>query len=85
MLESYIRAHLEQIAINTGRIADALEVQIKNIAKHERLHAETKIRNTINEIRNIAEHEQLPLDETKLQNTIDKLKQSLVDEGLAND
>jgi len=62
MLESYIRAHLEEIATNTGRIADALEVQIKDIAKHERLHAETKIRNTI-----------------------DQLKQSLIDEGLAND
>jgi hypothetical protein len=62
MYESYITKYLEQIANNTDRIADALEIQIKNIAKHERLHAETKIRNTI-----------------------DELKKSLIDEGLSND
>jgi len=62
MYESHIIKYLEQIANNTDRIADALEVQIRNIAEHERLHAETKIRNTI-----------------------DELKKSLIDEGLAND
>ena len=62
MYESHIIKYLERIAINTHRIADALEVQISDIAKHERLHAETKIRNTI-----------------------DELKKSLIDEGLAND
>ena len=104
MLESYIRSHLEQIAINTGRIADTLEILTQTLqnsrqeeidnaarsaAKHERLHNEAIVRQRNHKEARLeyppVSKEPTTLDELKeIQDAIDELKQSLIDEDLSN-
>lgn len=90
MYEHVMVRWLEAIAHNTERLAKAIEditeaaetqltaADVQQIIKHERLHKETQV-----QIKAHRERSKQELQE--IQDAIDELKQSLVDEGFTDD
>jgi 2-polyprenyl-3-methyl-5-hydroxy-6-metoxy-1,4-benzoquinol methylase len=91
MYEHVMVRWLEAIAHNTERLAKAIEditeaaetqltaSDVQQIIKHERLHKET---HDYNEILHREKNKQ---ELQEIQDAIDELKQSLVDEGFADE
>ena len=91
MYEHVMVRWLEAIALNTERIAKAIEdineapetqltaSDVQQIIKHERYHEEAKLKYPP------VSKEPTTLDELReIQDVIDELKQSLIDEDLSN-